>query len=130
MSLLRLWASNARLKRLLDKAGHLTAAPELFVEIMSPGKKNEKRDRVASLGSLISYELACQLRSRQLPMLIHLYVAAREAPHIPVSPQKSTSYGIATKFKGTTAATLWQAAVLTLPQCGWQPKLSSCACQM
>lgn len=38
-----------------------------------------------SLGALISYELACQLRSRQLPMPIHLYVAAREAPHIPTA---------------------------------------------
>ena len=43
------WASNKRLERLLDEAGHLTAAPELVVEVLSLGKKNERRDRVAKL---------------------------------------------------------------------------------
>jgi len=42
------WASNERLERLLDEAGHLTAAPELVVEVLSPGKKNERRDRELS----------------------------------------------------------------------------------
>jgi Uma2 family endonuclease len=39
------WASNERLADSLDEAGHLTAAPELVVEILSPGPKNEERDR-------------------------------------------------------------------------------------
>jgi Uma2 family endonuclease len=43
------WASNDRLERLLDDAGHLTAAPELVVEVLSPGDKNERRDREAKL---------------------------------------------------------------------------------
>ncbi|MBW4474047.1 MAG: Uma2 family endonuclease [Stenomitos rutilans HA7619-LM2] len=43
------WISNARLERLLDEAGHLTAAPELVVEVLSPGKINERRDREAKL---------------------------------------------------------------------------------
>ena len=43
------WASHERLERLLDEAGHLTAAPELIVEILSPGKTNERRDREAKL---------------------------------------------------------------------------------
>lgn len=43
------WASNERLERLLDEAGHLTAAPELVVEVLSPGKTNERRDREAKL---------------------------------------------------------------------------------
>ena len=43
------WASNERLERLLDEAGHLTAAPELVVEVLSPGNKNERRDREAKL---------------------------------------------------------------------------------
>lgn len=43
------WASNERLERLLDEAGYLTAAPELVVEVLSPGKKNERRDREAKL---------------------------------------------------------------------------------
>lgn len=38
------WASNERLAALLDDAGHLTAAPELVVEVLSPGEANERRD--------------------------------------------------------------------------------------
>lgn len=38
-----------RLEHLLDDAGHLTAAPELVVEVLSPGDKNEKRDRETKL---------------------------------------------------------------------------------
>lgn len=43
------WVSNERLERLLDEAGHLTAAPELVVEVLSLGKTNERRDREAKL---------------------------------------------------------------------------------
>jgi len=43
------WASHERLERLLDEAGHLTAAPELVVEVLSPGKINERRDRESKL---------------------------------------------------------------------------------
>lgn len=43
------WASHDRLARLLDEAGHLTNAPELVVEVLSPGTKNEQRDREAKL---------------------------------------------------------------------------------
>jgi Uma2 family endonuclease len=43
------WASHERLERLLDEAGHLTGAPELVVEVLSPGDKQEKRDREAKL---------------------------------------------------------------------------------
>ncbi|AFY34139.1 Uma2 family endonuclease [Calothrix sp. PCC 7507] len=43
------WATNQRLELLLDEAGHLTGAPELVVEVLSPGEKNEKRDRESKL---------------------------------------------------------------------------------
>jgi Uma2 family endonuclease len=43
------WASYERLERLLDEAGHLIAAPELVVEVLSPGKANDRRDREAKL---------------------------------------------------------------------------------
>ena len=43
------WASNERLAVLLDDAGHLTAAPELIVEVLSAGVENERRDREAKL---------------------------------------------------------------------------------
>lgn len=36
------WASNERLNVLLDDAGHLTAAPELTVEVLSSGVENER----------------------------------------------------------------------------------------
>ncbi|MDZ8105820.1 MAG: Uma2 family endonuclease [Nostoc sp. DedQUE12a] len=43
------WATHERLKLLLDEAGHLTGAPELVVEVLSPGEKNEKRDKETKL---------------------------------------------------------------------------------
>ncbi len=43
------WASNERLAVLLDNAGHLTAAPELVVEVLSAGGENQRRDREAKL---------------------------------------------------------------------------------
>jgi Uma2 family endonuclease len=39
------WISNERLALLMDEAGHLTGAPELVVEVLSPGAQQEKRDR-------------------------------------------------------------------------------------
>ncbi|MEZ4733161.1 MAG: Uma2 family endonuclease [Caldilineaceae bacterium] len=39
------WISSERLAALMDKAGHLTGAPELAVEVLSFGEKQENRDR-------------------------------------------------------------------------------------
>ncbi len=39
------WISRARLAAVADAAGHLTAAQELVVEVLSPGRENERRDR-------------------------------------------------------------------------------------
>jgi Uma2 family endonuclease len=43
------WVSKARLAQIEDEAGHLTGAPELVVEVLSPGKQNERRDQEAKL---------------------------------------------------------------------------------
>ena len=43
------WASYERLALLLDEAEHLTGAPELIVEVLSPGANNERRDREVKL---------------------------------------------------------------------------------
>src|SRR5262245_8480034 len=39
------WISRSRLAGLLDAGGHLRAAPELVVEVLSPGATNQRRDR-------------------------------------------------------------------------------------
>lgn len=44
-----IWASHARLAAIL-RNGKLHAAPELVIEILSPGSKNSSRDRTAKLG--------------------------------------------------------------------------------
>ena len=38
------WISRDRLAHGIDDAGHLIVAPELIVEILSPGEQNEQRD--------------------------------------------------------------------------------------
>jgi Uma2 family endonuclease len=43
------WVSHERLAEAIDKAGHLRKAPELVIEVLSPGKTNEYRDRKAKL---------------------------------------------------------------------------------
>lgn len=39
------WASNERLAYGIDEAGHFVVAPELIVEVLSAGEKNEQRDK-------------------------------------------------------------------------------------
>src|SRR5207253_917964 len=43
------WISKGRLANALDAARHLRTAPELVVEVLSPGKSNEERDRGVKL---------------------------------------------------------------------------------
>lgn len=43
------WTSSARLATILSPDGKLHAAPELVVEVLSPGTANEQRDRYAKL---------------------------------------------------------------------------------
>jgi Uma2 family endonuclease len=44
-----IWISVDRMERFTDEAGHFTGAPELVVEVLSPGVTNERRDREAKL---------------------------------------------------------------------------------
>ena len=39
------WISRSRFEGALDEQGHLRVAPELIVEVLSPGEANERRDR-------------------------------------------------------------------------------------
>lgn len=43
------WISDERLAQIQDEAGHFRGAPELVVEVLSPGKLNADRDRAAKL---------------------------------------------------------------------------------
>jgi len=43
------WMSSQRLSQILGQDGKLHAAPELIVEVLSPGAGNERRDRKAKL---------------------------------------------------------------------------------
>jgi Uma2 family endonuclease len=43
------WINRDRLAAVEDAAGHLRAAPELVVEVLSPGRENERRDREVKL---------------------------------------------------------------------------------
>ena len=43
------WVSQARRATVLGPEGHLHAAPELVVEVLSPGGANERRDREVKL---------------------------------------------------------------------------------
>ena len=43
------WLSQEKLANIEDDAGHLLGAPELVIEVLSPGNKNEIRDRETKL---------------------------------------------------------------------------------
>lgn len=43
------WASHERWARILDENGRLVRAPELVIEVLSPGAANERRDREVKL---------------------------------------------------------------------------------
>jgi Uma2 family endonuclease len=43
------WVRRDRLAAILDDKGHFRAAPDVVVEILSPGPENEERDREAKL---------------------------------------------------------------------------------
>jgi Uma2 family endonuclease len=44
-----IWLSHDRLAEILDDSGHLTGAPEIVIEVLSPGRENERRDKEAKL---------------------------------------------------------------------------------
>lgn len=44
-----IWISHNRKSKIIDDAGHLTAAPELVVEVLSNTEKDKKRDRETKL---------------------------------------------------------------------------------
>jgi Uma2 family endonuclease len=66
------WVSKGRLETLLDEAEHLTGAPELIVEVLSPGETNQRRDRevklklYASQGVQEYWIINCQLQQVQI----------------------------------------------------------------
>ncbi len=67
-----IWMRSDRINDALDDAGHLRAAPDLVVEILSPGTTNERRDREFKLklysrqGVQEYWIVDCRLRSVQV----------------------------------------------------------------
>lgn len=49
------WISRDRLAGLLDAAGHFQGAPELVIEVLSPGRANERHDREVKLKLYSTY---------------------------------------------------------------------------
>ena len=66
------WISAARLSQVLDEDGKLHAAPELVVEVLSPGPENERRDR----------EIKLKLYSRQ--GVLEYWIADRDRQAVQV----------------------------------------------
>lgn len=44
-----IWVSKERLDQVIDEVGHLIGAPELVIEVLSPGKDQERRDKQLKL---------------------------------------------------------------------------------
>ena len=44
-----IWITRERLASAVDEAGHLTTAPQLVIDVLSPGKANQDRDREVKL---------------------------------------------------------------------------------
>jgi Uma2 family endonuclease len=44
-----IWVSKERLEQVINEAGHLTGAPELVIEVLSPGADQERRDKQLKL---------------------------------------------------------------------------------
>ena len=43
------WIKSERVEQIVDESGHLIEAPDLAVEVISPGKENQRRDRELKL---------------------------------------------------------------------------------
>ena len=64
--------STARLSESLESDGHLHSAPELVIEVLSPGRANERRDREAKLNlysrrGVVEYWIA-DLKTRSIDL--------------------------------------------------------------
>lgn len=109
------WVSKARLAVGLDAKGKLRAAPELVIEILSPGRDNERRDRETKLklysrrGVLEYWIIDWQLRQveiyrreqAQLQLLGTFHESDNlESPHLP-----GLRCPVAALFEGLPGAT-------------------------
>ncbi|MCS6958680.1 MAG: Uma2 family endonuclease [Pseudanabaenaceae cyanobacterium SKYGB_i_bin29] len=64
------WVSKQKFQSLIDEAGHLRGAPDLVIEVLSPGAENVRRDRqvklkLYSVYGVLEYWLA-DWQSRQI----------------------------------------------------------------
>jgi Uma2 family endonuclease len=90
-----IWISNERLRSGRDQSGHITVGPDLAIEVVSPGSRNEQRDR----------EFKLKLYSRQ-GVLEYWIVDPR---------QQTVQIYRRDDLVLQLAATLWTADTLTSP---------------
>jgi Uma2 family endonuclease len=106
------WISRERLRRVLE-GGRLRAAPELVVEVLSPGSHNARRDRVAKLDlysrrGVDEYWLVDPVARhieiyRRRELALHLEATLRESDAIESAMLPGFSLTVARVFVGLPA---------------------------
>jgi Uma2 family endonuclease len=97
------WISRERLANGIDEAGHLIVAPELMIEVLSPGELNEQRDKEVKLKLyslhgvqeywIVNWQLKTLEIYRRNQAQLHLVATLLEADTLasPLLPEFSTS---------------------------------------
>ena len=106
------WISNARRDVALGDDGKLHAAPELVVEVLSPGRANEKRDREAKLklysrrGVHEYWIVDWQRRQidiyRRSDLALHLIATLQESDKLETPLLPGFTLSLATLFQNTS----------------------------
>jgi Uma2 family endonuclease len=106
------WISKARRDIALADDGKLHAAPELVVEVLSPGRANERRDREAKLGLYsrrgVEEYWIVDWRRRQIDvyrrseLALNLVVTLQESDNLETPLLPGFSLPLATLFQNTS----------------------------
>jgi Uma2 family endonuclease len=107
------WISNARRDVALAEDGKLHSAPELVVEVLSPGRANERRDREVKLGLYsrrgVEEYWIVDWRQRQIDVYrrseqaLHLIRTLQESDNLETPLLPGFSLPLATLFQDTSS---------------------------